>query len=340
MAATIKDIAKRLNISVSTVSYALNGGPRPVPDEVREKVVAVARELNYRPNWVARSMVTGRTNTIGVIPSGTGPNSFLSPYVIAVLNSITNIASTRNQDLLLVTGFRTDRPAELVDHLLGGRVDGAVFIAPGFEPSVIRDLREAGLAVVTIAGPAIPGVTDYRSDNREGVFSALRHLVDLGHRKIANISGRPNMADTTARQRAYVEFLERNDLPRRPEWMAEGNFVIEGGFDAMRRFLRLEERPTAVFCANDEMAIGAVQACVSAGVRVPEEMSIVGFDAAPGSSYIQPALTTVRQPIPDMVEAAIESIARMFAGEDPIPSTVFPTELIVRASTSRPLEDS
>lgn len=340
MAATIKDIAKRLNISVSTVSYALNGGPRPVPEEVRERVVAVARELNYRPNWVARSMVTGKTNTIGVIPSGTGPNSFLSPYVIGVLNSIANVASSRNQDLLLVTGFSTDRPAELVDHLLGGRVDGALFIAPAFDPSVISDLRQAGLAVVTIAGPNIPGVTDYRADNREGVFSALQHLWDLGHRKIANVSGRPNMADTLVRRQAYLDFLEQKRVPCRSDWMADGNFVIEGGFEAMKGFLKLEDRPTAVFCANDEMAIGALQACVSAGVRVPEEMSIVGFDAAPGSSYIQPALTTVRQPIPDMVEAAIESLSRLFNGQEPLPSTVFPTKLIVRASTSRPSEDS
>jgi LacI family transcriptional regulator len=166
------------------------------------------------------------------------------------------------------------------------------------------------------------------------VRQALQHLLDLGHRKIAHIAGRLDMPDAILRLQGYQSFLRANRIPYREEWVAMGQFQIDGGRKAMAQLLDLPDRPTAVMCANDEMAIGAMLTAFERGLRVPEDVSVVGFDMTPGSANVYPQLTTVRQPIGELGRIAVRSLIAIIEGRPLDAPTVYDTELVVRASTA------
>jgi LacI family transcriptional regulator len=339
MATTIKDIAKTLNISVSTVSYALNGGPRSVPEEVKQKIFAVARELNYRPNRLAKSMVTGRMDTIGVVPPQITQDAFLSPYLHLALNGIANQARVLQQDMLLFTRHDETEREEMITVLLDGRADGVIFIAPHFNHKTVELATSLHLPCVTISGATLDGVVSFTADSEGGVHQAMNHLYELGHRKIAHVAGRLDMQDSVIRLQAYQSFLRLANIPYREEWVAMGQFMIEGGRKAIREFWQLDDKPTAVLCANDEMAIGLIAEAHEMGIKVPEELSVIGFDNSPSGMQIVPNLTTVRQPIGEMGAAAMRSLFELIEDRTPTEETVFTTELVVRDSTARPKED-
>lgn len=334
MATTIKDIAKTLGISVSTVSYALNGGPRSVPAELRARVLETARELNYRPNRVARSMVTGRSNTIGVVPPEVSEDVFLSPYLHLALNGIANEAGARHQDILLFTRCAETEHDEMVSVIVDGRIDGVIFIAPHFSHRTVELATSLHLPCVTVSGAPLEGVLSFSVDNERGMTQALDHVYALGHRDIAHIAGRLDMQDAILRLQAYQAFLRGKHLPYREEWVAMGQFQIDGGRRAMRQLLDLPRRPTAVVCANDEMAIGAMFAALERGLRVPEDLSVVGFDDSPGSTAVYPPLTTVRQPMGDLGRKAVRALLDLIEGREPDYRTILDTELAVRGSTA------
>lgn len=333
--ATIKDIAKRLNISTSTVSYALNGGPRQVPDDVRQKVLAIARELDYLPNRVARSLVTGLCGVIGIVPPSIESDVFNSPFVRMIWNALVNEAEALGQDLLLFAGHNRNSPEQSGSEFLDGRIDGIVFIAPSPDNGAIRFLRSRGFPTATIAGGEEGDLT-YKVDNAGGVRQALDHLYALGHRRIAHLSGWASAPDALERERAYVTWVEsKDDVEGRPEFVQVGNLTVPGGHEAGLRLIDLNPRPTAVFVGNDEMAYGLTQALHSRGLSVPDDLSIVGFDDCDLSFAFNPPLTTVRQPIAAMASAALRSVVASVRLEKAMPATVFPTELVVRASTAR-----
>ncbi|MFM9873805.1 MAG: LacI family DNA-binding transcriptional regulator [Fimbriimonadaceae bacterium] len=339
MAATIKDIAKALNVSVSTVSYALNGGPRSVPDEVKERVFAVARELNYRPNRLAKSMVTGRMDTIGIVPPQITEDAFLSPYLHLALNGIANQARVLQQDMLLFTRHDDTECEEMISVLVDGRVDGVIFIAPHFNHKTVELATSLHIPCVTVSGAKLDGVAGFTADSENGIHSAMNHLFELGHRKIAHVAGRLDMQDSVIRMQAYQAALRNADILYEENWVAMGQFVIDGGRKAMRQFWELDDKPTAVLCANDEMAIGVIAEAHELGIRVPDDLSVVGFDNSPSGLQIFPSLTTVRQPIGEMGAAAMRALFELIEGRTPNEKTDFQTELVVRDSTGRPKED-
>ncbi|MBW7928456.1 MAG: LacI family DNA-binding transcriptional regulator [Fimbriimonadaceae bacterium] len=339
MAVTIKDIATRLNISVSTVSYALNGGPRPVPEAVRERVLEAARELNYRPNRVARSMITGRSHTIGVVPPGITHNVFLSPYLQHALSGVANAANDLHQDLVIFTRFEAADTEAMLGYLLDGRVDGAIFIAPSLSEDATRQLAASGLPCVCVSIAPHEGLPSFSPDNEGGIRLVMEHLFALGHRRFAHIAGRPEMDDAIARRGGFEAFLRSQSLPCPPESIVNGDFTMEGGALAMAELLRRGSGATAIVCANDEMAVGAMHTVQAAGLRVPEDISITGFDMSPYSGIVQPPITTVSQPVIEIAAAATSALVALVEGQEPPASRVFPTELVVRASTARPQED-
>ncbi len=339
MAATIKDIAKRLNISVSTVSYALNGGPRKVPESVRDNVHAVAKELNYRPNRVARSMVTGKSDTIGIVPPEVSEDVFLSPYLHHALNGVFNEAGRMHQDVLLFTRCSETEREELTSVLVDGRVDGVIFIAPQLSEQTLEIALSTHAPCVSISGVPLDGVTCFSVDNEGGVTMALQHLYDLGHRRIAHIAGRLDMYDAVVRLQAYQSFLRSKRLPYREEWVGMGQFMIEGGRRAMNSLMALPTPPTAVFCSNDEMAIGAVLEAQNLGLKVPGDVSIVGFDNSLHAQHVQPAITTVAQPISGLGAAAVRALRAIIENQEIEDPLTLPAELIVRASTASPKEN-
>ncbi|MES1227862.1 MAG: LacI family DNA-binding transcriptional regulator, partial [Armatimonadota bacterium] len=189
MSATIKDIAKRLNISTSTVSYALNGGPRNVPESVKEEVLRVAKELKYRPNRVARSLVTRRSNTLGVLPTENTINLALSPHFQLCVNGILNQAELHKHDVLIYGRFTPgEADQDIVTTLSDGRADGIVLIAPFVNAPFFKGLTERGVPF-TVVNAKIAGATCFTCDNFKGVYEGVKHLIDLGHTKIGHLAG-------------------------------------------------------------------------------------------------------------------------------------------------------
>jgi DNA-binding LacI/PurR family transcriptional regulator len=339
MAATIKDIARRLNISTSTVSYALNGGPRVVPEEVKERVLSVARELGYRPNRIARSMVTRRTATYGVVPTEPGINLAISPFFQTVLNGILNAAEDFHRDVLIYTGYDQRDLKIYTDNLLDGRADGLIFIAPPLDTPIFPHIRRAGIPFVITNSRADEGGPNITVDNRTGVALAIDHLRQLGHRYIGLVYGKKGIDDGLERFEQFTEFMHANGLAVRDEWLFDGDFTQNGGESCAAAIAALRPRPTAFFCANDEMAVGLIRGLHQHGLRVPADISVVGFDDATISHLMQPQITTVRQPLEEIGAAAVHALQALIDGREASPKQ-FSTRLVVRASSQRPLEDN
>ena len=338
MAATIKDIARRLNISISTVSYALNDGPRTVPPDVREKVLAVARELDYRPNQLARSMATGRTDTIAVIPPRDAHPLLLSPYLQTVLNGIIEAAETAGQDILLRTTPDDSDPVTLARTVLSGKADGLLLIAPHRESRLAEEVVRHNFPCVVFSSDAPPGAISLSIDNRAAVFQALDYLTQIGHRRIGHLAGRPALRDSEVRERAFRDYVQERGLPFDETWIAPGDFVYQRGREAAHTLLTLTDRPTALFAANDESAVGAVDAALALGLRVPEDISIVGFDMLPQDIFASRRLTSVRQPIFEMAHEAVRLLVQR-AQDTSLPSPasrIFSTELVIQSTTAPP----
>ena len=338
MAATIKDIARTLKISTSTVSYALNGGPRTVPAEVRDRVLETAKSLGYRPNRIARSMITGRTNTYGVVPTEVSINLARSPYSQLILNGILNAAEVLRRDVLIFTGFDQREGDHFANTLLDGRVDGVIFLAPPNENPIFAHLEEAQLPYVVTSTDRYPGVPTYTCDNVGGVRSALDHLYQLGHRRIATLYGKLWLDEGELRLQTFRKFMQDHGLEVPPEWMLDGDFTQNTGYEAAEKLLSCSQLPTAVFCANDEMALGFLRAAADRGISIPKQISLVGFDDSPFSFGVTPSLTTVRQPLEEMGAAAIQALEALRQGR-PTNNRTFSTRLMVRATTSSPSED-
>lgn len=336
MGATIKDIAQRLKISTSTVSYALNGGPRPVPEAVKSEVLRVARELKYRPNRVARSLVTRRTNTIGLLPTQALPNLAVSPYFQLCFNGILNEAEETKYDVLVFSQVQPEwgDTEELIDVLWDGRTDGTILVAPLVDSPVVRALSQIG-APFTVVNSSIPGAVCLTCDNRHGVELAMGHLLDLGHRHIAHLAGPATLDDAVARREAFTGICRDSGVHVRPEWILETDFTTSDGEAKAHDLLGQRHRPTAVFCGNDEAAQGLVLAARAHGVRVPEDLSVVGFDNIFQCQHMRPPLTTVEQPISEMGRVAFQQLIELIEGREAA-SREMETTLVVRESTAPP----
>lgn len=335
MAATIKDIAKALNLSVSTVSYALNGGPKPVSEEVRAEVLRVAREIGYSPNRVARSLVTRSNRTIGVVPPQIERGSLLGEFVQLTLNAIVNAAEVRHYDLLLLTAYDRTTPEGVAQILGDSRVDAVILIGPPSEEATFRMLREHGLPFAIVGSGMYDWGAQFRADDEQGVEAAMNHLWNLGHRRIGHLAGRQRVGDAQARAKAYLKFMAERGIDGE-NLLYWGSFNRVDGPIAFEFFDGLPEPPTAIFCANDEMALGLMQAAQTCGLTLPDDLSIVGFDDSRDGAHARPALTSVHQPIDTMATAAFEAVMAQLEMGSPCLGATFATSLVVRESTCPP----
>ncbi|MFZ4506208.1 MAG: LacI family DNA-binding transcriptional regulator [Fimbriimonas sp.] len=340
MAATLKDIARKLNISVSTVSYALNGGPRSVPEEVRLKVLEVARELQYRPNRLARSLITGRSHTIGVVPPRRSANMILGLFFQECLNGVVNAAEETLQDIMFFTRFDVKTDQKLVDSLLDGRVDGAIFIAPPDSCEVIHQVASRGLPCASISVPIDGKVINLLGENVKGTQAALEHLWDLGHRKIGFFGRSDWHEDLVERVRLYEAFMADHGVPIDPDWIVDSDFNPNVASLDAKRLLREPNRPTAFLCANDELAFAIMLGAQEIGLRVPGDLSVVGFDDTHLCLKVFPNLTTVAQPLHRMGEDALKAVVEAVETQHLPASKVYDTSLIIRNSTAPPAHQS
>ena len=331
MTANIAKVAELAGVSPATVSRALRGLPH-VSEETRARVVEAARTLSYAASPSAAALRSGRTRTIGIVV----------PYVDRwffgkVISGADPVLRDAGFDVLLYhLGDDRGRHRFFAELPLRRRVDGVLVLSLNPTPGEIERLRSLGLPVVLV-GVEDGGFSTVRIDDVAGAARAVRYLVHLGHRDIGLVSGGRDVPmeflTPVLRRRAYVEVLRACGLEAADDLEADGEFTVTGGERAMSQLLGARRRPTAVFCESDEMAFGALRALRKAGLRVPEDVSVIGFDDHDLAEALD--LTTVAQPIPDQGRLAAQLLLAQLAGDPHRPAArVLPTRLIIRGSTA------
>jgi LacI family transcriptional regulator len=333
VAITSRDVAREAGVSQSTVSRAIRGDRRVAP-QTRERVLAVVRRHGYTPNAAARSLITSRTYTIGVVVSDI-TNPFY-PQLVDVLHD----AFARSGYRLLLFNDRNDRASdEIAPQLQGGSVDGVVITSAMLGSTLAARCRAGGLPVVLL-NRDVPGVDADRviSDNVAGGELAAATLLRLGHRRLAVINGPSNTSTSRDRLRGFLDGLARHDCPFDGRLLRGGDYSHATGHRALLDLITSESPPTGVFCANDVIALGALDAAHRAGLRVPDDLSIIGFDDIAMADWELFSLTTVRQPLAEMAEVAARMLVERIEGAAPASAStrLFEPRLITRATTGPP----
>jgi LacI family transcriptional regulator len=332
-ALTIEEIAELAEVSRSTVSRVLNNHPsvRPL---VRERVLQVMQQHHYAPRAAARSLASSRTNVIGLLIPRSAAFIFADPFFPIVIQGISEACSSRGYFLMLAM-LTAETEQGFYDRILRGRhFDGLIVASSDIDDPILPLLmRDHAPLVLVGSHPYLQNLAWVDVDNREGAHKAVTHLIELGHRRIATIAGPSQMAAGIERRNGYKQALLEAGIPITPELMVTGDFSQEGGYLAMQHVLALPQRPGAIFVASDTMAIGALRAIHEAGVAVPEEIAIVGFDDLPSSVFANPPLTTIHQPIAELGVAAVKLLIDQFERPEAVTHHVsLPTQLIIRSS--------
>jgi LacI family transcriptional regulator len=332
--ATIRDIAHAAGVSVATVSRVMNDRPDVAP-ETRDQVLRHVRAHNFTTNRSARALSSGRTGYVG----------FTMPYVradyfAAILAGAVEAAFEQEMRLVLCATLQEhDREVSLLETLIDGATDGAIILLPEESSEELEALRSSGYPFV-VADPRVPiaeGIPAVSAAHRAGAKAATDHLLALGHRRIAHIAGPRTWAATEERIEGYHGALAAAGVLPSDELLAEGDFEIPGGHEAAGRLLDLLEPPTAIFAANDNMAVGVLRAARERGLGVPEDLSVVGFDDTELAQSVTPALTTVRQPLAELGRTAVNLLTRMIERQRVEALRVeLATRLVVRDSTGPP----
>ena len=324
---TISDIASHANVSKSTVSRVINGTAR-VNEDKKNKILAAMEEMNFEPNIFAQGLASGSSKTIGVLTQNIG-----SPTYDAISQGVlSNLAQTSYSPIFADGQWKADVAKAAVKTLVGRRVDGLIAIGDVLSTEDLDRIGE--LLPTVIAGWEIEGLGSrcLYINNEQAGYDATKHLLDLGHRNIAHIAGIQDHQDATLRMTGYRRALTEAGVKIDEDLIFPGNFDGNSGVMGIESFLTKGKSFSAVFAANDMMAFGANLALSRRGFRVPEDISIIGFDDQPESAYISPPLTTVRQPAREIGEAAASILVKLIERKEfEVPA--FPTEIVVREST-------
>ncbi len=331
---TMRDIADAAGVSQSTVSRVLTGTPSAIPiaEDTRARVLDVSGRLGYRPNPLARGLRGARTMLLGVIV-----REITDPFFAGAIDLISAEASARGYNVVLGHAHgRADEAMALRAVLETRHVDAIMLLGDtSDQPRLLEDLRETHVPVVALwHGAALPGIASVNVDNQAGITQALDHLWELGHRDIAFIGGR-TLGDIHLRRATFEEYLASHDREVPPGYIQRASNDPGSAAEALMTLVGLPKPPTAVVTSTDVQAIGALHGAARAGRRVPDDISVVGFDDIPMSAYTVPALTTVRMPMAEMAAAAVRfAIDSLGASQDgPDLALVLRPSLIVRAST-------
>jgi LacI family transcriptional regulator len=338
---TIRQLARLSGVSIGTVSRALNGYADVRP-ETRERIMRLARELDYTPSASARSLVTQRSHVVGVfLDTGEGHPDVQHPFFHEVLGGLKDRIGAGGFDLLLFASERPGNgygPHSYLKRARHHSVEGVVMMGVDPEESEVRRLARAELPCVGVDveldGPATECVM---SDNVDGAIQAVRHLHALGHRRIATITGMIEKRPGIDRLRGYRAALQELGLAYRDEYVAYGDFYFESGRAATARLLALPEPPTAIFAGADLTALGAIRAATEAGLSIPRDLSVVGFDDIQIAPHLNPPLTTVRQDKSGLGRAAADALIALIEGAtERTPLVTLPVELVARGSSAAP----
>lgn len=328
---TLEDIGRIAGVSRSTVSRVINDKSNVNP-EVRERVLAVIERTGYAPNVLARSLVSGRTGVIGLVIPSRVHSLFEDPYFARLIQGISSESNKEGNTLSLFIFQNEEEEAALYPTVVkSGVLDGLILTATRMADPLLARMAVGEIPLVIVGRPDVDGVSYVDADNRGGASTAATHLADLGHERIGLISAPVTTTAGLDRLNGFVDGLALRGRTLDPDLRVDGDYSTESGYHAMQRLI--PHRPDAVFAANDSMAAGALRAMLEAGVRVPDEMALMGFDGLPASERAEPPLTTIRQPVAKTGARAVQMLNELIDGEAQRPHVeIMPVELIVRGS--------
>ncbi|UYN89139.1 MAG: LacI family DNA-binding transcriptional regulator [Anaerolineales bacterium] len=327
----IEEIAKQAGVSRSTVSRVINDDPN-VSERTRQRVLDVISSNNYVPNRAARKLAGGRTGIIGlVIPIGVS-NLFVEPFFPILVQSVTNRCNHLNHSVMLWLGEPERERRSISQILSNDLLDGVVVSSLQDRDPIVAALHQSQIPFVLIGRyPDSLPVSFVDIDNEECTRQAVKYLIQIGRKRIATITGVEGTLVYRARLEAYRATLAEAGLKVDENLIAQGGFVEEGGYAAMRKLAPF--RPDAVFATNDAMAVGAIRYLHEQGLRVPEDVAVLGFDDAPFASSYKPALTTVAQPIAELGCHAVDMLMQLIEDRPDKPLTkVLASKLVIRES--------
>lgn len=331
--ATMKEVAAEAGVSLGTVSNVLNNHPS-VTEENRKKVLEAVQRLKYRPNITARTLKTKASKSLGLlIPDIT------NPFYPEVARGAEDVAKRYGYSLFLCNNDRSiEKEREYINILIEKNVDGMILVKPSISSDEIQEIRkQCAVVLVDMYDAEIPGCDIINVDDRGGTLKAMDLLYESGHRRIAFISGLLESKSSRCRQEAYVEFLTRRHIPVDERLIKRGSYDWFSGYKCTTELLRGVDPPTAIFAANDLMALGAMKAARERQLVIPHQLSLVGFDDVDMASLCTPQLTTVRQPKYELgtmgAEALVEQMLAIEKKAAHQPETVvLDTDLIIRES--------
>lgn len=332
MNVTIKDIARKANVSYATVSRALNN-KEGVNEETRQRIIRIAQEMGYKPNAIARGLVKRHTNTIGlVIPDIT------NPFFPEVARGVEDAANEQGYSILLCnTNWEQEREETYINLLMEKRVDGIIIAPISKDTNYIEDLLGDHFPLVYVS--RVPEGTQNSFvviDNTRGGFLATKHLIEQGYKKIGYIGGTKGSASSQDRFKGYQLAFEKYGIEYEPRFIVSGDFKRETGYNIMKKLLEGPEYPDAVFAENDLLALGAMQAIREKGLKIPQDIAVVGFDDIPFASFPEVQLTTICQPKYEMGRIAAQILMDKLTqkkGKNTDRKVILEPELIVRKSS-------
>ncbi len=327
--ATIYDVAQKAGVSTATVSRALSGTGY-VSKELKETIMQVAREMDYQPNSLARGLVTKESRILGLVMP-----DISNPFFPAVARGVEDVANESGYNVLLCnTDGSSGKETDYINVLRSRQADGVIFTTSQVNPKNAKMLIDAGIPVVLADRRMSIACDSVVAENVSGAYKAVRHLLDLGHTRIGIITGPMGVATSEERIEGYKRALLESSVAVQHDLICEGNYRQHSGYECTCGLMKLPNPPTAIFACNDLMAVGALSALEDHGLKVPDDVAVVGYDDITVASVTRPRLTTVAQPKYEMGAVACRMLIERLKNPDkPYQSTVLEPQLVIRESS-------
>jgi LacI family transcriptional regulator len=330
----IREIAKRAKVSTATVSRTINRVPTVDP-ALAKRVLKVVEDMGYYPNTQARALVSGKSRIFGLIVS-----EITNPFFPEIVQAFEDIAVQNHYEILLTSTVHDPKRMELaVRRMIERRVDGVAILTFGMEDALVQDLRFRKVPLVFVdVGPQAAGVTNIRVNYQQGIREAVRHVAELGHKRVGFVTGPVTLKSAMARRAAFEAAMQENGLPVDQGLIVTGDHKVEGGVAALKQLAARTPRPTAILCSNDMTAVGVMREAYDRGISIPRELSVIGFDDIRLAEFTTPPLTTVRMSQKLLAEYAFQALRSEAEGRDISAHgkvVELETGLILRGSTTK-----
>jgi len=323
----IKDIARLSGVSITTVSFILNGKHHKVSEKTKNKVLKVIKECGYEARGAARDLKRKNSRTIGVF------FDFISGPYISLISGMQQVIRSKSYDFFIADNYNSSSRGALSRFLLEKRVDGAAIFSIDTEDEKIDELSALNMPIVMLDREVYrKNICSILIDNKPGMIEAIEFLKENGLRKVSFLSGKKKHYDNIERLSAFRYSINKYDMIFNEKWLFEGNFHEESGYSAALKLFEMKDRPDAVICSNDQMAVGLMQWLKDSGLKIPEDISIIGFDDIPFAKYTSPRLTTVKNQSYSMGKLVADTIFRGIDGENIEGIIKLPSRLIIRES--------